>query len=94
MIHKNELLYPICMEGRSDYEKEVIDGAQNAGHSPRFTNDEKISRNNHAGALQQVISMSAIRAAECGAPGCDSDISDGVANLREFFEMASAKYNQ
>ena len=40
----------------------------------------------HAGALHQVVNPSAIIAAECDAPGCGSDISDGVAELRESFD--------
>jgi hypothetical protein len=79
MINKAELLDPVALRNRSDYERNVIEGAHNAGHGPRFANTERYS----GGALQQVINPAAIRAAECGAPGCDSDISDGIASIGE-----------
>src|SRR5688572_898729 len=74
MINKTDLLNPNSLENLSEYEKNVVEGAHNAGHSPRFTNAE----NYHVGALQQFLNPAAIKAAEYGAPGCDSDISDGI----------------
>jgi hypothetical protein len=83
MINKADLLDPLSYENRSEYEKSVVEGAHNAGHSPRRMNTET----SHSGALQQVVNPSAIIAAECDAPGCGSDISDGVANLRESLNL-------
>ena len=85
MIHKADLLDPLALRARSEYEMSVIDGAQNVGHGPRTMNNQDIS-SYHSRALQQVINPSAIMAAECDAPGCGSDISDGIADLRESFE--------
>jgi len=85
MIHKADLLDPFALGARSEYEMNVIDGAQNVGHGPRTMNNKDIS-SYHSGALQQVINPSAIMAAECDAPGCGSDISDGVGELRENFK--------
>jgi hypothetical protein len=84
MINKADLLDPLSYETRSEYEKSVVEGAHNAGHAPRRMNTESTS---HYGALQQVVNPSAIRAAECDAPGCGSDISDGVADLRESLNL-------
>ena len=86
MIHKTELLDPNALEDRSEYEKNVIDGAQNAGHGPKYLNTESSGRY-HSGALQQVVIPSAILAAELDAPGCCSDISDGKAELAECVEI-------
>jgi hypothetical protein len=85
MINKADLLDPLSYENRSEYEKSVVDGAHNAGHSPRRMNTE--SFRGHAGALQQVVNPSAIMAAECDAPGCGSDISDGIADLQESLNL-------
>jgi hypothetical protein len=87
MINKADLLDPLSYEKRSEYEKSVVEGAHNAGHAPRRMNTES-TRWNHAGALQQVVNPSAIIAAECDAPGCGSDISDGIAELRETLTLA------
>ena len=85
MINKADLLDPLSFENRSEYERSVVEGAHNAGHGPRHMNAESV-RWFHAGALHQVVNPSAIIAAECDAPGCGSDISDGVAELRESFD--------
>ena len=82
MIHKTELLDPGALSDRSEYERRVIDGAQNAGHGPKHINTDNSGRY-HAGALQQVVIPGAIMAAELDAPGCCSDISDGKADLCE-----------
>ena len=84
MINRLDLLDPGALEDRSEYEKSVVEGAQNAGHGPHCR--ESGSRI-YGGALHQVINPRAIMAAECGAPGCDSDISDGISELRESFEL-------
>lgn len=83
MINKADLLDPLSYENRSEYEKSVVEGAHNAGHAPRRMNTE----NSRSGALQQVVNPSAIIAAECDAPGCGSDISDGIAELSESFNL-------
>jgi hypothetical protein len=79
MINKVDLLNPNSLENRSAYEKNVIEGAHNAGHGARYANTESY----HVGALQQFLNPAAIKAAEYGEPGGDSDISDGIANLGE-----------
>ena len=84
MINRSELLDPTTLDGRSEYEKNVIECAQGAGHGPRYPNTEHTA----TGALQQVINPGAIQAAECGAPGCDSDISDGIGKLAETLEQS------
>lgn len=86
MISRDELLDPLAVEKMSEQDKKLVEDAQHAGFSPHRTNAEKITPFNHAGALQQTLNPSAIKAAECGAPGCDSDISDGIATLREHFK--------
>jgi hypothetical protein len=86
MINKADLLDPITFEKRTEYEKSVVEGAHNAGHAPRRMNTEDVTRY-RSGALQQVINPSAITAAECDAPGCGSDISDGIAELRESLNL-------
>jgi hypothetical protein len=86
MIHKTDLLDPNALMDRSEYEKNVIDGAQNAGHGPKHLNTVSSGRS-HSGALQQVVIPSAILAAELDAPGCCSDISDGKAELSECMEI-------
>lgn len=91
MINKADLLDPLAVEHLSEYERSVVEGAQNAGHGPRNLNTEKIGQKNRAGALQQTIIPSAIMAAECGAPGGDSDISDGISNLTEALDATFAK---
>ena len=88
MIHRNDLLYPAALENLSEYEKSLVDGAQNAGNSPRHMNLDKTGAASSAGTLQQIINPAAIRAAECGAPGCDSDISDGIGSLAEAIEIS------
>src|SRR5688572_11307282 len=83
MINKADLLDPSAIDHLSEYERSVVDGAQNAGHGPRHLNLEKTGEQNFAGSLQQVIIPAAIRAAEYGPPGGNSDISDGISDLRE-----------
>jgi len=82
MIHRTELLDPTSVDRRSESERRVIDGAQNAGHGPRFQNNEHYP----AGAMQQVVNASALKSCEGGAPGCDSDISDGHSTLHEVYD--------
>ncbi len=85
MINKLDLLDPNALEKRSKYEREVVEGAHNAGHSPPH-----IDLDNSTGVICQVLNASAIRAAEFGAPGGDSDISDGVASLAESLDPTSS----
>ena len=87
MIHRTELLDPTSVDHMTDREKCVLDGSQNAGHGPRFLNLEHRA----AGAMQQVVNASAIKACECDAPGCVSDISDGRSTLHEVFEDIRAR---
>ena len=87
MINRAELLDPTAYDMRSDYEKSVIEGAHNAGHGPR-TLQLGLGASS-AGTYQQFINPAAIRAAECSAPGCDSDISDGLASLEEAIHSTS-----
>ncbi|HEX6125995.1 MAG TPA: hypothetical protein VFZ23_11540 [Pyrinomonadaceae bacterium] len=82
MIHRSELLDPTSVDRMTEHDIRVLDGSQNAGHGPRFLNLEHYP----AGALQQVVNASAIKACACGGPGCDSDISDGHSTLRDVFD--------
>ena len=80
MLNRVDLLDPNAVETRSEYEKKVIEGAQNAGNGPRRLYLGRVS----SGALQQFINPAAIKAAGCGcAPGCDCDISDGLSSIAE-----------
>jgi hypothetical protein len=78
MINKTDLLDPASLSGRSDREKKVIADAQNAGNGPAVRNAEDTG-----GVLRQTVSPEAIKADETGAPGGDSDLSGGIANLDE-----------
>lgn len=87
MIHRTDLLDPTSVDHCSDEQRRVIDGAQNAGHGPRHLNVE----HSPAGAMQQVVDAHALKACECGAPGGDSDISDGRSTLHEVFDDISRR---
>src|SRR2546430_2326784 len=65
MINRVDLLDPVALDDRSEYEKNVVEGAQNAGHGPRCIGQESVNRH-YGGALHQVINPRAIMAAECG----------------------------
>ena len=82
MIHRTELLDPTSVDNLSDPVKRVVDGAQNAGHGPRYLNTEHWA----SGAMQQVVIPSALIACECGGPGGDSDLSEGCSTLRDAFD--------
>jgi hypothetical protein len=87
MIHQTDLLDPTSVYRLNDEERRVVDGAQNAGHGPRHLNTERGS----AGAMQQVVDASALKACECGAPGGVGDISDGRSSLRDVFDDISRR---
>ena len=86
MIHRTDLLDPTSVDRLPDEQRRVIDGAQNAGHSPRCMNFGRSS----SGAMQQVVNASALKACGCGGPGAESDISDGLSTLRDVFEDISS----
>lgn len=86
MIHRNELLDPFGVDQLSEPNRRALDGAQNAGHAPRYLNTERHS----SGAMQQVVNAAALIACGCGGPGSDSDISEGHSTLSETFEDISS----
>jgi hypothetical protein len=78
IFNKTDLLDPTSLSDRTDREKEVIADAQNAGNSPTVRNADDTG-----GVLRQTVNPEAIKADESGAPGGDSDLSGGIANLDE-----------
>jgi hypothetical protein len=86
MIHRTKLLDPLGVDHLSEPDRRVLDGAQNAGHGPRYLNTERHS----SGAMQQVVNPSALIACGCGGPGSDSDISEGHSTLSETFDDISS----
>jgi len=89
--NKTDLLDPTAESNRSDYEKEVVEDAQNAGNSPKFVNTES----DENGILQQTISAEAIKNDETSVADGSSDISGGEANLDETATaVGQNKYNR
>jgi len=89
--NKTEMLDPTAGNDLSDYEKEVVEDAQNAGNSPKVVNEERDEK----GVLQQTVSAEAIKAGETSVADGGSDISGGEANLDETAEfVAQNEYNR
>jgi hypothetical protein len=92
---KTDLLDPLAESDLSDYEKKVVEDAQNAGKGLEST--DSTSGNKHpaakqdTGIIEQTVNSKAV--AGFGQPGGDSDISGGVANLDETTD-ATVKQNE
>ena len=91
---RSELLDPAETNDLSEREKQVVKDAQNAGNSPKSagaagdtTGMNKSRKRGVAstaarlGDLNKTVIPGAMGAIESDAPGDDSDISGGIANL-------------
>ncbi|MDQ4121210.1 MAG: hypothetical protein M3209_07175 [Acidobacteriota bacterium] len=102
-----DMLDPLAKNRLSDYEKQVVEDAQNAGNSPNSTaaagNTTGASGFNtgrggesatgtaasYTGSLNRTVIPGEIASAESDAPGGDSDISGGLANMGETVNAAN-----
>ena len=84
IVDKADLLDPLAVDDRSDYEKEVVADAQNAGKDlesidPHEGGDNLLADHDTGGVIEQTINSKAV--AGFGQPGGESDFTGGIANL-------------
>jgi hypothetical protein len=84
--NKTDLLDQPAKNDLSDYEKEVVENAQNAGKNlestvPGRNDGDLTAEHDTGGIIEQTIDSEAVEG--LGKPGGDSDISGGIANLDE-----------
>lgn len=83
---KTDLLDPLAKNNLSDYEKEALEDAQNAGKNlestvPGESDGDLTASRATGGIIEQTIDSEAVEG--FGRPGGDSDISGGIPNLDE-----------
>ncbi len=83
---KTDLLDPSAKNDLSDFERQVVEDAQNAGKNPESAasgrdDDDLTAARDTGGIIEQTIDSEAVE--EFGKPGGDSDISGGIPNLDE-----------
>ena len=84
--NKTDLLDPSAESDLSDYKKEVVEDAENAGKGLKSTvpgsGDKNLTANhNTGGVIEQTVDSKAVEG--FGQPGGETDVSGGVANLDE-----------
>ena len=85
-IDKTDLLDPLSKNDLSNYEKEVVEDAQNAGKGlestvPGSGDEHVLGLHNTGGAFEQTINSKAVEG--FGQPGGETDTTGGIANLDE-----------
>lgn len=85
-LDKADLLDPLAVDNLSDYEREVVADAQNAGKNlestvPKEGGDNLLEGHDTGGIIEQTVNSKAVEG--FGQPGGESDISGGIANLDE-----------
>ena len=84
--NKTDLLDPTAESELSEYEKEVVEDARNAGKNlestvPGESDNDLTADHETGGIIEQTIDSKAVEG--FGQPGGETDISGGIANLDE-----------
>lgn len=79
--NQTDLLDPLAKNDLSDYEKQVVEDAQNVGVSTDATEALTDNAEGTGGIIGQTLDADALD--EIGKPGGESDMTGGIANLDE-----------
>lgn len=74
-----DMLDPLAKNDISDYEKQVVEDAQNAGASSDKIEALRNNTESPGGITGQTIDTEALK--DIGNPGGESDLTGGIANL-------------
>ena len=88
------MLDPTAKGDLSEYEKQVVEDAQNAGTSTDATEALTDRTEPEGGPIGQTVDAKALK--EIGSPGGKSDLTGGIANLDETTraEVEQNEYNR
>jgi hypothetical protein len=84
--NKTDLLDPTAESDLSEYEKQVVEDARNAGKNlestvPGESDGDLTAEHKMGGIIEQTVDSKAVEG--FGKPGGDTDVSGGIANLEE-----------